>query len=49
MALQMERRLAGENVFTGFFWVFFVVRLKDREGKRKERLVRLDLCVSVGK
>lgn len=29
-----------------FFFFLFVVRLKEREGKRKERLVWLDLCVS---
>lgn len=39
MALQMERRLAGENVFAGgFFLLFFLLcgerqRLEDREGK----------------
>lgn len=39
MALQMERRLAGENVFAGFFIYFFGERqrVKDREGKRKEK------------
>lgn len=37
MALQMERRLAGENVFAGVFFFFLLCgerqRLEDREGK----------------
>lgn len=35
MALQMERRLSGENVFAGFFFSFCGERqrLKDRKGK----------------
>ena len=38
VALQMERRLAGENVFAwGFFFCGERQRLRDREGKRKRK------------
>lgn len=57
VALQMERRLAGENVFAGCFF-FFVCgewwetetegrRGKDKKEKGGQRLVWLDLCVTV--
>lgn len=46
MALQMERHLAGENVFAFFF--FFVARdpvslreLKDREEQIKRKMSRM--------
>lgn len=35
MALQMERRLAGENVFTGFFCGFFCGETERQGGKEK--------------
>lgn len=51
VALQMERRLAGENIFAVFFVFFFwaIDRLKLREWKikEKEERLRLHLCVSV--
>lgn len=50
VALQMERRLAGENVFAGvFFFLGNRQRLKDREWKIREKEERLwlHLCVSV--
>lgn len=49
MALQMERRLAGENVFAGFFFCGERQRLKDSEGKIKEKDRGLydPICVSV--